>query len=193
MDSGLSLALSIIIGSIFLVTVMTAQSNLHELKLENFLENIAEEKMEATKTILKWHIEKIGFNVNSSDLPAGHEILFDSDDDSTLSFYSDIDSNGTSDFIEIFSGNPNQLTSTENPNDFYLYRKINSGNPEIIAVGLTYLAFTTSRVRSATNNHVEVDVLVQTPFSMNYRINNETRYFQSEWREEICPDNLGWY
>jgi len=189
MDSGLSLALSIIIGSIFLVTVMTAQSNLHELKLENFLENIAEEKMEATKAVLKWHIEKIGFNVSSSDIPTGHEILFDSDDDSTLSFYSDIDSNGTVDLIEIYSGSPSQLTSTENPHDFYLYRKINHGNPEIISVGLTFLEFKTNQ----RNNGIEVRVLVQTPFPMNYRINNETKYFQSEWAEEICPDNLGWY
>jgi hypothetical protein len=192
LDSGLSLALSIVIGSLFLVVVMTAQANLHELKMENFLENIAEEKMEATRSVLKWHIEKIGFQVNPNDLPFGEEILFDANNDTTLRFYADIDSNGTADLVELYSGPLSDLAGTENPLDFYLYRKINNNDPEIIGAGLTHLSFTSSRARSTFNNHLEINVLVQTPFPMNYR-NNESRYFQAEWREEICPDNLGWY
>lgn len=192
MDSGLSLALAIIIGSVFLVTVMTAQSNLHELKIENFLENLSEEKLEAAKSVIKWHVEKIGYNIKSEDLTFGEQKLYEADNTTILKFYSDIDDDGTVDYIELYSGSTSDMASTDNPNDFYLYRKVNYGTPEVIAVGLTYLNFKSYSTNSSDNNQIEVSVLVQTPYSMSYR-NGTTRYFQSEWFEKICPDNLGWY
>ena len=190
MDSGFSLALSIIIGSIFLVTIMTAQSNLQELKTENFIENIVEEKLQNTKEILKWHVEKIGFNVVPGDLPPGNEIVFTTFD-STLKFYSDIDANGIVDIVELYLGGVEELSSTPNPFDRNLYRKINNGTSEILSIGITYLKFVKTRENSSMINKIEISMLMQLPFPSQYR--NEDKYYQSEWLEEICPDNLGWY
>lgn len=193
MDSGLSLALSILIGSFFLLTIMTAHSRLQELNLENFLENIAEEKLEVAKDVIKFHVEKIGYKVKSSDIPAGEEILYTASNDTFIQFYADIDGSGSVDFVELYGGSKSDLSDTENPNDFNLYLKINNGVPARVARGLTFLSFTCEKSYSETNNQVTVSVIVQTPEALKYKENGDSTFYQSQWKEIICPDNLGWY
>jgi len=203
MDSGMSLALSILVGSVFLLTVMAAQQNLHKLSVGNELESIVQSQTDHIKDVLTFDIAKIGQNVDP-DLIFG-DIITDIDT-TRIEFLSDVDDNGSIDSVKIWLGTKNELSFTENPNDRYIYRQVNNNAPMSFGEGVTYFEVKgikqdLSEANSAELDQVkaiEIKLIVQLGYSYGTYYNHvsdsvEAKYFQSEWKNIICPDNLGWY
>ena len=203
MDSGMSLALSIIVGSVFLLTVMATQENLHRLAIVNELESIVQSNTDHIKDVLTFDIAKIGQNVDS-DFIFGTVIAFI--DSTRLEFLSDIDNNGTIDSIKIWLGTKSELNYTENPNDMPIYRQVNSDPPMSFGEGVTFFEVKGIKQDLSEANlgdldlvkAIELKLIVQLGYSYGTFYNHitdsvEAKYFQSEWKNIICPDNLGWY
>jgi len=203
MDSGMSLALSIVVSSIFLLTVMAAQENLHRLSIGNELESIVQSNTDHIKDVLTFDIAKIGQNVDADNI-FGTVVAFI--DTSRLEFLSDIDDDGSIDSVKIWLGTKNELSYTENPNDRPIYRQVNNNSPMSFGEGVTYFEIKGIKQDLSEANLAELDLvkaieiklIVQLGYSYGTFYNHvtdsvEKKYFQSEWKNIICPDNLGWY
>ncbi len=207
MDSGLSLALSIIIGSIFVLTIMSAQENLHELKIKNQLESIVQEKADFVNYVLSTDFERIG-----SKLPLGEitGVYLLKGDTTSISFLTDTtrhsDPANQIDTIKYTLGPVSELSHTDNPKDKILYRLINDGPKMGISESLTHLRFKflkqdLTEANAAQMNSVkaiEIKGIVQTGYAYGTFWNpatkqQEPRYYQSEISTLICPNNLSWY
>ncbi|MBN2279760.1 MAG: hypothetical protein JXQ65_04195 [Candidatus Marinimicrobia bacterium] len=203
MDSGMSLALSIVVGSVFLLTVMAAQDNLHRLSVGNELESIVQSNTDHIKDVLTFDITRIGQNVDP-DFFLG-TIIADIDT-SRIAFFSDVDDDGDIDSVRIWLGAKTELNYTENPNDRPIYRQVNSETPLMFGEGVTYFEIKGIKQDLSEANLAELDLIraieikliVQLGYSYGTWYNPvsgavEPRFFQSEWKNIICPDNLGWY
>ncbi len=58
-----------------------------------------------------------------------------------ITFLADLDYNKSMDTISYYVGTKRELADTPNPRDFPLYRKINSGAPTLLNIGLTQFDF----------------------------------------------------
>ncbi|MFP4548714.1 MAG: hypothetical protein ACLFQM_11330 [Fidelibacterota bacterium] len=207
MDSGLSLALSIIIGSIFVLTIMSAQENLHDLKIRNQLETIIQEKADFVNNVLSTDFERIGSKLPLDEITGVYLI---NGDTTSISFLTDTtrhsDPAGQIDTIKYMLGPVSELSHTDNPNDRILYRQVNDGPKMGISENITHLRFKflkqdLTEANPAQMNQVkaiEVKAIIQTGYAYGTFWNpttrqQEPRYYQSEISTLVCPNNLSWY
>ncbi len=205
MDSGLTLALSIVIGSIFLLTIMEAQQNLHEMKVQNQLMSIAQDRINHVKDVLGTDIDRTGQNIDDDDLSGGYFVA--PLDSFHLTMLQNINGTGLDvDTVKYWVGDVSDLSHTDNPEDRILYRQVNDGPVLEISEGITYFNFKGKKKNGADAGLAEIDqvravevkAIYETGYAygewLNPYINQiEPHYFQAEWTTLICPDNLGWY
>jgi hypothetical protein len=84
--------------------------------------------------ILSYDLRKIGYKCDSTK-------IIDAEPH-RLSFYADIDSNGTVDKITYFLGDSTSARGTTNPHDIVFYRVVNNDTIGGPSLGLTKLLFT---------------------------------------------------
>ncbi len=207
MDSGLSLALSIIIGSIFVLTIMSAQGNLHELKTKNELQTIVQDKADFVNYVLSTDFERIGSKLPLDEITGVYLLKGDS---TSISYLTDTTRNSDPanqiDTIKYTLGPVSELSHTDNPKDRILYRQVNDGPKLSISESITHLRFKflkqdLTEANAAQMNLVkaiEVKAIIQTGYAYGTFRNpttqqQEPRYYQSEISTLICPNNLSWY
>ncbi|HMA63221.1 MAG TPA: hypothetical protein VKP78_11275 [bacterium] len=194
MDSGLTLALSFLIGGVFLMTVLNTQTNLQKTATINYLEEEVHQRLDGLRDIIKTDIEKAGYNIDLDAIP--HSMVL-KDTNGTgfnnyIKFYLDVksthedDADNDLDSIMIWSSDTTAMGHTENPDDRYIYRQVNDGNPLTIGSGVTFFKVE-ARDRSDIvdgDDLIVIEMKVSTPFSY------EDQYFTSFWKGYICPKNL---
>ncbi len=138
--------------------------------------------------ILEYDFYKIGYNV------AGNKII--QADSSIIKYLSDVDNNGTIDTVTYYTGSKTALSSTANPNDMELYRKLNQTISSISIVtrfNLSYYdssngnlpyASLTNQLNRAKIRTIRVLVKTELPDS------SANLYSPIDWREKIRPKNL---
>jgi len=96
-----------------------------ELQLQQNAKTLAE--------ILNYDLRKIGYGYDSTAVTVA--------DSEKISFYSDIDKNGSIDQITYTISDTSDVSSTTNPEDVILYRIVNNDTSKGPSLGLTKLKF----------------------------------------------------
>lgn len=138
--------------------------------------------------ILEYDFYKIGYNVT------GNKII--QADSSIIKYLSDVDNNGTVDTVTYYTGSKTALTSTANPNDMELFRKLNQTINSISIVTRFYLSYfdsantnlpyATLTNQSSRDKIRTIQVLVKTELPDS----TGNLYSPVDWRKKIRPKNL---
>ena len=156
---------STIIGGLIAIMLMnfsifqtnTSFSSDSELQMQQNAKTLAE--------ILNYDLRKIGYRYDNT--------AFIEADSEKISFYSDIDRNGSVDIVTYMIGDTSEVTATTNPNDRILYRIVNNDTSKGPSLGLTKAKFS-----YLTGNGSETSVL------------SSIQYVRAElWIETIEPVN----
>ena len=194
MDSGLTLALSFLIGGIFLLTVINTQANIQKTATINSLEENVHRKMDGLREIIKTDLEKIGYNIDLDEVsqPMVLKKRFGSQHNNYIKFYLDVksvhgdDADNDLDSIAIWSGPTGEMAHTENDSDRYVYRKVNENDSLKIGSGVTYFEIEALDRTGLVNGEdmVAISLEVETPYPY------EDQFFSAIWKGRICPKNL---
>ena len=124
-----------IIGSFFLfgilsLALLNLNANLAASSLETSMSLVVQEDIVELSHALDYDMLKIGFMKNGSSFNQAQC------DSTMITWYSDIDINGTVDTLSYYLGEPTELSHTPNPLDRILYRKVNGDTPTPLAIGV---------------------------------------------------------
>lgn len=145
-----------------------------ELQLQQNAKTLAE--------MLNYDLRKIGFGVDSTAIALA--------DSEKISFYSDIDKNGSVDFVTYMISDTSEAKSTTNPEDVVLYRIVNTDTLKGPSLGLTKLKFSYldglgSETTTLSNiQYVHAELWIESIEKM------DGDYIFTYWEMTINPRNL---
>jgi hypothetical protein len=122
MGSLLDIIGSTIIGGLLLIMALNLMDTTCQYFFSQNDDLIVQENLTALTQILEYDLRKMGFGV-AEGLPVIYYA-----DSTNLIYRGDITGDWIPDFIYYYLGNTSELNSTPNPNDRFLYRKVN-GSP----------------------------------------------------------------
>ncbi|MBV6514117.1 MAG: hypothetical protein HRU80_12575 [Ignavibacteriales bacterium] len=189
MDQLITLLGTYFIGGYITLSILVMNYTMSTRISELVIDKYSQESAITTAQILESDLYKAGYR------SAGNSILLA--DSSQLRYISDIDNNGTTDTVYYYRGTVNDMSSTKNPADFRILRRINSTTPLTIGFAtrfvFSYQAENTSNINLNTLNSqanrntirfITVYVRTESPDSVNFG------YSPVEWRKQIRPKNL---
>ncbi|MEN8191393.1 MAG: hypothetical protein ABFS12_01170 [Bacteroidota bacterium] len=132
---------SIVIGGMLMLILF----RLNDASVENsFLYNgelIIQKNLVEVVDLLEYDLRKIGYCANWKNLPDPSKYI-KSVDSNSISYYTDVDSDGNVDSLSYYLGPASALSHTPNPRDRMLYRKVNNEKPLAANLGVTQFEFT---------------------------------------------------
>lgn len=142
--------------------------------------------------ILEFDLRKIGYCRDFTKIPDPTKALRVADS-SRIRFYCDYNNDGNLDSIEYYIGDTSEVTSSPNPRDRYLYKKINTGTPQMMNLGVTVFKFkyydalgdpvpfpvTDPRIVSS----MEVSVQVEAPDPYEQKYVTDPFAYETFWRQ----------
>jgi hypothetical protein len=179
----LDIAGSFIIGgllALMLFNFKTYQSNTRylsdsELQLQQNAKTLAD--------IINHDLRKVGYECNSDS-------IWVETSSQRLSFYADLDRNGTPDLVTYFLGDSTEATATPNPRDKTLYRIVNSDTIGGPTLGLTKLNFSymdelgNPTVSDSAISYIKSEIWVESLEPVG------GEYIFTYWEMTINPRNL---
>lgn len=123
-------------------------------------------------------------------------------DSTRFRFLTDVDNNGTVDSIEYYTGATSELINTSNPNDRYLYRRVNTNSPQPINLGITQFKFNYRKSDDETLLQfpiadptavgvVELSIALESAEPMQQEYMNDTTQYQIFWKQiRLTSKNL---
>jgi len=131
---------STLIGGILLITLFRLNDSGIENTYNNSGELTSQQNMTTVVQILENDFRKIGYCKDWTKIPKPNESIIIADSNQ-IKFLTDIlpDGNpdGNVDTLYYYTGSTNELLSTPNPRDRYLYRVINGQTPVQVNLGVT--------------------------------------------------------
>jgi hypothetical protein len=109
-------------------------------------------------------------------------------------FRTDLSNTGATDVVEYFTGPTSELSATQNPWDFYLYRRVN-GDTVKMNLGLTEFRFQYFNIVDPTRvepfpitsfgNIGPIDIMIRlmSPFAVNQEYMNDASQYEMFWRQ----------
>ncbi len=179
----IELAGSFIIGGMLLLSILSLNADIMQTATMNSLDTNAQLNVTSIVSIIEYDFRKMGYLV-----PSGTDAIT-ALSDSTIAFLGDVDNDGNVDSVSYYLGPISEPIETLNPNDRYLYRKVN-GTANDVALGLrdwilTYYDISGSvTVTPANVRSIRISFWVQTiiPF--------DTSYGSARWEGRFTPKNL---
>lgn len=182
MNTILDLLGSTIIGGLIvsmLINFNIFQSNTRylsdsELQLQQNAKTLAE--------ILNHDLRKIGHGYDSTAIATA--------DSDRISFYSDIDKNGSVDLVTYMVSDTSEASATTNPDDVVLYRIVNTDTIKGPSLGLTKIRFSylnglgTATTNFANIKYVHAELWIESIEPV------ENNYIFTYWEMTINPRNL---
>ncbi len=180
----IQLAGSFLIGGLVLLTIFSLNIEILETSSLNSLGTMAQENVVEIATILEYDFKKIGYMVPRTT-PALLSIT-----DSTISFLSDIDQDLIIDTIAYRVGSTAETSMTDNPNDRYLYRSVNSVEYDV-ALGITSWNLSYFSENLNVTSQLDSIRVIQISFSVGTTYGYNENYGRASWSGQIAPKNLG--
>ncbi|MFQ5822670.1 MAG: hypothetical protein ACE5JB_01290 [bacterium] len=182
MDSNIQLIGSIVIGSIFLLGVLSFYGGVFDFSHEKTFELLTQETIASLMEIIEHDFQKIG-----SGLPFPAMAITDSN---TITFLGDIDEDGVVDTVRYSLSDTLAASSTPNPNDVILYRDVNSIRTIDTPAGVT--AFTVTLLDEFGNPTTELMDIRRLNVSLTVEslFLYDGRYARAVWQESFAPINL---
>jgi len=172
-----------LIAGIFILSIMTMNFDLLETSAFNTMQTNTQENITEVASILEYDLRKAGYRV-----PAGTTAILAASD-SSIQFLSDIDQNGFLDTINYRLSTTAEASSTDNPNDRFLYRSVN-GTENDVGAGLTDLSFAYyDTTMSVTANLADIRV-IELSFTTQSLFGYNEEYSEATWFSRLMPKNL---
>ncbi|WP_421774899.1 hypothetical protein [Gracilimonas sp.] len=191
--------LSYVIAGFLLVAILATNANLNYSSSELTATQMKKNHSKAITEVINHDIPKIGFNRVNVIEPA-----FVKADSNEIVFYSNID-NSTDESVETISWKYTDTPApgSKNPHDHILVRKIDGEETEI-DFGITRFSITyfdeyggTTPMSTPVSSgnlenikQIEIELTVQTGFSLKSSSNPDGRYVTSTWIKRFSPVNL---
>ncbi len=132
---------SMIIGGIVMLLLFRLNDAGTENVYNNTGELIAQENIATLVSILEYDFRKIGYSSRLTDMADKTKLseIIPIADSSHIQFWADVDPELVGwEKVDYYTGPTNELLSTPNPRDRYLYRVINNQTPVHVNLGLTH-------------------------------------------------------
>ena len=179
----IELAGSFIIGGMLLLSILSLNADIMQTATINNLGTNAQQNVTNIVSILEYDFRKIGYRV-----PSGIDAITDMTD-STIDFLADVDNDGTVDSVGYFLGPTSEPSGTENPNDRYLYRRVN-GTANDVALGITSWTLTYYNVSGSITATPANVRSIRISFTVETIIPFDTTYGSARWEGRFTPKNL---
>jgi len=124
---------SVIIAGLMVIMLMKFNIYQSTTKFASDSELQMQQNAKTLAEIVNHDFRKIGYDYDSTSIVQA--------DSERVSFFSDIDRNGSIDFVSYFLGDTSEVTETTNPKDRILYRVVNSDTISGPSLGLTKAKF----------------------------------------------------
>ncbi|MFQ5864304.1 MAG: hypothetical protein ACE5IW_03650 [bacterium] len=182
MDSHIQLIGSIVIGSVFLLGVMTFYSGVMDFNNEKTFELLTQETTASLMEIIEYDFRRVGSGLTYQELA----IL----DTSTITFLGDINADGAVDTVRYYTSDVSAAASTPNPNDVILYREVNGLKTIDTPAGVT--EFTVDLLDELGNSTTELMAvrMLHVSLTVESRFPYDNRYARAFWEKRIAPQNL---
>ena len=178
-----------IIGGFIMLIGLALNMQISDSSREIFQSTYNQRSAITASQVIEYDLYKAGYGVT------GEKVM--QADSNGIKFKSDFDKNGTIDTIYYYTGATSAMTSTSNPNDKQLFRKINSQSPNLVSVitrfnivyydsignQLSYPSLSSS-VQRLKIRGMRTYVKTELPDAIN------NIYNPMEWRKMIRPKNL---
>jgi hypothetical protein len=181
---------SLIIGSFLLFMVMRLDAQSREASSVDMMNLMVQENITALVDMLETDFRRMGYCANPDDM----RLLNPTDciryaDSSSIKFYTDTQNNGNLDSVYYYVGPTSDLSFTENPNDRYLYRRVNQDAPIKMNLGVTQFRF---RYFDALGNPINESVVSLPPTiaSMELTVSCES---PQRYKQEFNPDTAAFF
>ncbi|MGE5314248.1 MAG: hypothetical protein ACM3Q4_06115 [Acidobacteriota bacterium] len=188
MNTMFDIILSSIIGGALMLSIFAVGSNLSEVSYKNNFDYSVQLAAMDLSQMIEYDFNKIGYRTAKPAITAA--------DSTDITFKSDITNTHTVATIRYYTGTPDDLTSTKNPNDIPMYKKLNGGTPASMYYGLTKMRFSyydsvgtkfampvtaanLSKIRS-----IKVEAVLQSAVSF------DSTYSTIYWERTFFPKNL---
>lgn len=183
MTAMLDLIGATLISAFITLMLMTVNNNLSTTASQQYMNTNTQQNMVALTEVFQYDFKNMGYRVTDS-------IKIRVSEPTYMSFRTDFDNNGTVDSITYYLGTTSELTSTENPDDKPLYRKVNSNTAVLNNWGITSLRFRyydSLGVETSFKSKIRsFKVTVSTMSSVKY----DNQYSYSNWEKLYKPRNL---
>ncbi|RPI71619.1 MAG: hypothetical protein EHM47_09835, partial [Ignavibacteriales bacterium] len=127
---------SAFIGGMLLLILFRLNDSAAENVYNNSGELTSQQNITTVVQILETDFRKIGYCKDWQKIPIPSQAIIMADSNK-IKFLTDIDSDGSVDSIFYYTGSANELLSTPNPRDKYLYRIVNNEAPVKVNLGVT--------------------------------------------------------
>lgn len=182
-----------IIGGLLLLNLLKMNENVyqvdnatgHDVNLQVEVVNVAD--------VIESDFNKIGYCADPEKINDDPKVIFG--DTSSIRFIFDVDKNGSYDTVFYFVSGTSAVSSTPNPRDRILYRKVNSDFPFILSNNITefklqYLdafkdTLSTPLSSPSLANYIKISFRVEDPFAY------DEKYVEAFWRRlTVTSKNL---
>lgn len=144
--------------------------------------------LSSTAEVVESDFAKMGYNVTIS-----YAVI--QNDTSSISFVADVNNDGIQDTVAYYLSDTTALTSTPNPRDRLLYRRINSSQPLVVGQGVTrfdlryYGADGSRALDPSLISSIDIELRVQ---HGSFTVGDEHNgvYPEVTWKRRIYPQNL---
>ncbi len=127
---------STVIGGMLLLILLRVNDSAVKNTYTYGGELIVQQNLVDAVELLEYDFKKIGYCKNWQAIPDPSKSILTADSNS-ISFLTDVDSDGNVDTLHYYTGSVDDLSSTPNPRDRILYRVVNSETPGGSNLGIT--------------------------------------------------------
>ncbi|MAT57319.1 MAG: hypothetical protein K8F60_16175 [Melioribacteraceae bacterium] len=185
---------STIIGGMLLMILL----RLNDASVQNTYvyggELMVQQNLVEVVRLLEHDFRKIGFCKDWEKIPDPTESIIAADSNS-ISFLTDVDSDGVIDTMKYYTGNISELSGTPNPRDRMLYRVINNETPVGTNLGVTQFQMI---YYNALGNQISFPITVPSEIytmQINITVENpaayDEQYSSAFWRQiRLAARNL---
>jgi len=183
MSTILDLVGSFVIGGLLMMMILRVNINFNQMSIEDRLELSTQECLTGLVEEIEYDFRKMGYGVAN---PALAVIASDS---SSISFFADLDNDGTVETVTYQLGPTSEVSGTNNPRDRVLRRSVNgtSVGGSLGVVAFQMITYDISRTVTADTKLIKsIDYILtaESPFPV------DSVYAISSWRGTIRPRNL---
>lgn len=180
MAAYLDILCSFVIGALLMLNVQRMNADLVARSYKSGNEYIAQSNAVTVSEILKEDLQKVGYRVPGKKITLA--------DSAHITFYADMDRNGTPDSVRyIFGG---YVPRTTNPRDRLLNRLVNAEAPDSISLGVTDFKFTFYDSTGAATANLASIKGIQADITVESTAPYDTSYAKSFVRVKVWPKNL---
>ncbi|MCK9210381.1 MAG: hypothetical protein M0P61_06025 [Ignavibacteriaceae bacterium] len=181
---------SFITGATIILVIMNLNFQITTSQRENFFSSISQTEVVNFANIIENDIYKIGYRTSTAN-------IITTADSIAIQFYADIDNDTTAEQVYYNLGTASELSGTTNPSDRPVYRKVGTGNSNLIGTAysmqisyydsignqLQYSSLSSQSTRNRIKK-IGIDYVFESPYPV------DGKYQRVQWKKFINPRNL---